>query len=130
MAEDPGGGGVLTFDPVLLQGGSDRLLARPDQPALNMARQMAGSIQPTAFGEVPGAAEAAARVQEWVSATTSELERVAVDVVDLGQRAATAAQMARDVDPETAEIARGATPDEAAARIGSPEYNLSGGTGD
>ena len=118
---------VLTFDPVLLQGGSDTLNARPDRPALEQATMMAGAVQPAAFGIVAGGAEAAAKVAQWLTATVAQLQAVEADVVDLGTRAGRAAQMARDVDPETEAIARGATPVEAAAAIGSPTDNRTGG---
>jgi hypothetical protein len=127
MADESDGGGVLTFDPVLLQRGSDALNARPDRPALDQATMMSGAIQPAAFGTVPGAAEAAAKITQWLGATVTQLQAVEADVVDLGARAGRAAQMARDVDPETEAIARGATPGEAAAEIGVPADNRTGG---
>ena len=98
----------LVFDRDLLGKGQGVLDSAPHQPAVDAVAALA--VQPAAFGAVPGAAEAAGRVQAWVDHGKTEMARVTADVADLGRRTGMARELIDQLDQDSQKIARSVHP--------------------
>jgi hypothetical protein len=105
----PGNEGNLVFDPEVLGAGERTLAARPEQPAATIVNGL--TVEPAAFGTVPGAGAASSRTTGWVDRTKVEIARVGVEVADLKVRLGECRRLATEVNGDTQAAARLASPD-------------------
>ena len=91
------------FDPDLLGRGETVLQGKPEQQAVSLAGAL--RIDVAAFGEVPGGAEAGARLESFAAVLRTELGAVSADVADLAGRTGQAKQMAIEVNGRTQAVA-------------------------
>lgn len=92
------------FDPGLLGSAETLLRGKPEQQAVSSANAL--QIDVSAFGQVPGGAEAGARLQAFATRARTELTGVSTEVANLASGTGTARHLATDVDPETQSVAR------------------------
>ena len=98
----------LIFDRALLGKGEAVLKGAPEQPAVDAVAAIV--VEAGAFGTVPGAADAAGRVEEWTRRSKTEMARVTADVADLGRRTGMAKEMIDQLDQDSQTVARSASP--------------------
>lgn len=105
MSTPDGGGENLVFDWDLLETAQTQLVAKPEQPVITAADGTNPQAAP--FGQVPGGAEAAGRLAQWLGGTRTDLRTVSTEVAALAASTGQAARLARDLDPATQVIAQG-----------------------
>lgn len=96
------------FDPTLLGNAQTVLDGKPEQPAVDAASSL--KIDVSAFGTVPGGAEAGSRLQAFAQRARTELSGVSAEVASLASGTATAKQLATQIDPQTQAVARRGAP--------------------
>ncbi|GAA3455729.1 hypothetical protein [Dactylosporangium matsuzakiense] len=97
--------GRQVFDPLRLEQAASEL--QQNQNPLALQQQLLDGLIPrTAFGSIPGGADAYQRLVNSVQSMVEELEKVGLDITDLASRTLAAAQLAHEVDPATRAAAR------------------------
>jgi len=99
---DPNGRS-LYFNRDVLDKGANVLKSAPERPAVEAVAAIV--VNAGAFGTVPGGAEAAGHLQQWVDQSKQQMARVTQDIADLGRRTGMARELIDEMDNDTRTLA-------------------------